>query len=121
MTLPWRTAALALLLLLVAGCGMKKRGEASYYGPGFAGRPTASGETFDPQAFTAAHKSLPFGTLVRVHNEETGRTVIVRINDRFPGTKGRIIDLSQASFEAIAPPSQGVAPVRLEILEKPGD
>ena len=66
---------------------------------------------------TAAHKTLPFGTRVRVTNLDNDRTVTVRINDRFPGTKGRIIDLSEASFAAIAPTSQGIARVRVEVLD----
>jgi rare lipoprotein A len=116
---PLALLLLACLVVTTAACGTRTRGEASYYGPGFAGKQTASGENFDPRAFTAAHKTLPFGTLIRVHNVDNGRTVIVRVNDRFPGTKGRVIDLSEAAFGAIAPHSQGVVRVRLEILERP--
>lgn len=86
-------------------------GKASWYGPGFHGRRTASGETFNQNALTAAHRSLPFGTQVRVVNEQTGRSVVVRINDRGPHVRGRIIDLSRASAQAIG--VSGAAAVRL--------
>jgi rare lipoprotein A len=76
-------------------------GPASWYGPGFQGRRTASGETFDTNELTAAHRTLPFGTRVRVVNERTGRSVVVRINDRGPYAHGRVIDLSHASAQAI--------------------
>ncbi len=78
-----------------------QNGQASWYGPGFHGRRTASGETFDTNALTAAHRSLPFGTRVRVVNKRTGRSVVVRINDRGPYAHGRVIDLSRASAQAI--------------------
>ena len=78
-----------------------QRGAASWYGPGFHGRKTASGERFNTHALTAAHKTLPFGARVKVTNEKTGRAVVVRINDRGPYAHGRIIDLSQASAHAI--------------------
>ena len=74
---------------------------ASWYGPGFHGRRTASGEIFNTGAYTAAHRSLPFGTKVRVVNVTTGRSVIVRINDRGSFIRGRIIDLSKAAAQAI--------------------
>jgi rare lipoprotein A len=76
-------------------------GRASWYGPGFHGRRTASGETFNANALTAAHRTLPFGTRVRVMNKSTGRSVVVRINDRGPYAHGRVIDLSRASAQAI--------------------
>lgn len=76
-------------------------GRASWYGPGFHGRKTASGETFNANALTAAHRTLPFGTRVRVMNKSTGRSVVVRINDRGPYAHGRVIDLSRASAQAI--------------------
>jgi len=91
-------------------------GKASWYGPGFAGRRTASGEVFDPAQLTAAHRSLPFGTLVRVVNLENGRSVEVRINDRGPFKPGRVIDLSRAAAERIAMVSSGVVRVRVEPL-----
>ena len=76
-------------------------GRASWYGPGFHGRRTASGETFNANALTAAHRTLPFGTRVRVINKSTGQSVVVRINDRGPYAHGRVIDLSRASARAI--------------------
>ena len=89
-------------------------GEASWYGPGLHGRRTASGEVFDSNAMTAAHRSLPFGTLVKVTNHRTGRSTVVRINDRGPYARGRIIDLSRASAEAIG--ITGVSTVSLARL-----
>jgi rare lipoprotein A len=79
----------------------QQRGMASWYGPGFQGRKTASGERFNTNSLTAAHRSLPFGSRVRVTNERTGRSVVVRINDRGPFVRGRVIDLSTASARAI--------------------
>jgi rare lipoprotein A len=76
-------------------------GNASWYGPGFHGRRTASGETFNQNALTAAHKSLPFGTRVRVVNQQTGGSVVVRINDRGPFVRGRVIDLTPAGARAL--------------------
>jgi rare lipoprotein A len=78
-----------------------QRGRASWYGAAHEGRRTANGETFRSGAMTAAHRTLPFGTHVRVRRESTGRSVIVRINDRGPFAKGRIIDLSRAAAQAI--------------------
>jgi rare lipoprotein A len=89
------------------------RGQASFYGRGLQGRRTASGERFDRKALTAAHPTLPFGTLVQVENLITGRSVIVRINDRGPYARGRIIDLSEAAGGAIG--LRGVAPVRITL------
>lgn len=86
-------------------------GLASWYGPGFQGRRTASGERFDTGAFTAAHRTLPFGTRVRVVNVNTGRSVVVRINDRGPFVRGRVIDLSKAAARAIG--MSGVARIVL--------
>ncbi len=76
-------------------------GMASWYGPGFHGRKTASGERFDQNALTAAHRSLPFGTKVKVVDQTTGRSIVVRINDRGPFAHGRVIDLSKASAAAL--------------------
>ena len=91
-------------------------GRASWYGPGFHGRRTANGEIFNSNAMTAAHRSLPFGTRVRVTNVRNGRSVIVRINDRGPFIGGRIIDVSAGAARRLNMISSGVAPVRLEIL-----
>lgn len=104
----------------VAGSGHELVGDASWYGPGFAGRLTASGEVFDPSELTAAHKTLPFNTRVRVTNLTNGRTVVVRINDRGPFKPGRVIDLSRAAAERIGLVRAGIAPVRLELLTGDG-
>ena len=82
-------------------------GVASWYGPGFHGRKTANGERFDTGDMTAAHKTLPFGTRVLVHNPRTGKEVVVRINDRGPFTPGRVIDLSGAAASAIGIKARG--------------
>lgn len=94
-------AAHAQLRAAPAGDGALDRGIASWYGPRFHGRRTASGERFDMRALTAAHPTLPFGTVVRVENPESGRSVDVRINDRGPHIKARIIDLSRAAARAL--------------------
>ena len=77
------------------------KGVASWYGPGFHGKKTANGERFNTNDLTAAHKTLPFGTQVRVTNEQTGKSVVVRINDRGPYAHGRVIDLSKAAAQAV--------------------
>jgi len=94
-------------------------GNASWYGPNFAGRLTSDGEIFDPSQLTAAHRTLPFGTLVKVTNLVNGESVVVRINDRGPFKPNRIIDLSRAAAEAIHMKSMGVARVKLEPLALP--
>ncbi len=96
-------------------------GIASWYGPGFHGRRTASGDRFDQNDLTAAHKTLPFNTRVRVTSVVTGRSVIVTINDRGPYVRGRMIDLSAAAARAIGMRGRGVGKVRLEVLETPLD
>lgn len=88
-------------------------GTASFYGAAFRGRATASGERFNPDAMTAAHRTLPFGTCLRVENPAAGRAVRVRVNDRGPYSGGRILDLSEAAARALAFVRQGVAHVRL--------
>ena len=97
------------------------RGLASWYGPRFHGRRTASGEKFDMHALTAAHPSLPFGSIVRVENPETGRSVDVRINDRGPHIKQRIIDLSRAAARALGllDSGRGTNAVVLKLLKQP--
>jgi rare lipoprotein A len=92
------------------------QGIASFYGREFAGRPTATGERFNPEAMTAAHRSLPFGTRVRVTNARNGRSVVVRINDRGPFIRGRVIDLSTGAARSIGMINSGVAPVKIEVL-----
>lgn len=91
-------------------------GVASWYGPGFQGRPTANGEIYDQNALTAAHKTLPFGTKVMVTNLRTGNRVIVRINDRGPFIEGRTIDLSRNAAAALDMLGAGVEVVRLDIV-----
>jgi rare lipoprotein A len=89
-------------------------GKASYYGNGFHGSKTASGEQFDKKEFTAAHRSLPFGTIVRVTNLNNGRMVFVKINDRGPFIKNRIIDLSRAAATQLGLVDNGVGSVKIE-------
>jgi rare lipoprotein A len=84
-----------------------QRGVASWYGPGFHGRRTANGEKYDMHDMTAAHKTLPFGTRVLVHNPRTGKEVVVRINDRGPFVRGRVIDLSKAAAGALGIKARG--------------
>lgn len=95
------------------------RGTASWYGPGFHGNRSANGEIFNQNALTAAHRSLPFGTRVKVTNLNNGLSVVVRINDRGPYSGGRIIDLSAGAARIIGIVNTGVAPVNLEVLGKP--
>ncbi len=94
--------------------GNVQRGIASWYGEA---QMTASGERFDPRGMTAAHRTLPLGTRVRVTNTRNGRSVIVRINDRGPYGKGRIIDLSEAAAKQLDMIDAGVAPVTLEVVK----
>jgi rare lipoprotein A len=89
-------------------------GAASWYGPGFHGKKTANGERFNTNDLTAAHKTLPFGTQLRVTNERTGKSVVVRINDRGPYAHGRVIDLSKAAADAVG--ISGVGKVTLAKL-----
>ncbi len=130
---PARSAALAALLLAAtAACagrrapdvetvepGWSEEGTASWYGPGFHGRPTASGETFDMDAMTAAHPSLPLGTRVRVTVLETGRNTVVRVNDRGPFVDDRIVDVSRAAARRLGFLEAGTARVRVEVVEAP--
>jgi len=91
-------------------------GQASWYGPGFYGNRTANGEVFRPGTMTAAHRSLPFGTRVRVTNLNNGRTAVVRINDRGPFHGSRIIDLAHGAAQQLGVTSSGLAQVKLEVL-----
>jgi rare lipoprotein A len=86
-------------------------GGASWYGPGFHGKKTASGERFNENAMTAAHKTLPLGTVVKVTNQRTGKSIKVTINDRGPFAKGRIIDLSKAAAARLGTKNAGVGKV----------
>lgn len=118
------------VLLLVQACssdpgpatspaspGYSAEGKASFYGSRHHGRKTASGERFDKNALTAAHKTLPFGSRVRVVNLRNRQSVVVRINDRGPYARGRIIDLSEQAARQLNMIRDGVVPVRLELLE----
>jgi rare lipoprotein A len=91
-------------------------GVASWYGGKFHGRKTANGERYDMHKLTAAHKTLPFGTKVRVTNSRNGKSVVVRINDRGPFVGSRVIDLSRGAASAVGMIDSGVARVKLEIL-----
>lgn len=95
-------------------------GEASFYARMLEGRPTASGERYRGEELTAAHRTLPFGTLLRVTNLANGRTVVVRVNDRGPFHRSRILDLSRAAAEQLGMVRRGLARVRLEVLEAAG-
>jgi rare lipoprotein A len=95
-----------------------QRGEASFYADFFAGRLTANGERYNPKAYTAAHRTLPFGSVVRVVYEKTGAWVLVRINDRGPYAKGRLIDLSRTAATRLSMVKDGVVRVRVELLER---
>jgi rare lipoprotein A len=93
------------------------KGTASWYGPGFHGKKTASGEIYDQSKLTAAHKTLPLGTKARVTNLDNGNAVEVEINDRGPFVNGRIIDLSRAAAGALGLVENGTAPVKVEVIE----
>ena len=100
-----------------AEIGLKIKGEASYYGPGFHGKQTASGEIFDQDDFTCAHKSLPFGTKLKVVRVDNGSSVVVRVNDRGPYVDGRILDLSVAAGKKIGLDMVGHAEVVATVIE----
>jgi len=127
------TVLLMLATALTAGCSSQQpkpvqkhtthkkssytqSGKASYYASKFQGRKTASGQRYDQNAKTAAHRSLPFGTKVKVTNVSNGKSVVVRINDRGPFVKGRIIDLSRSAFASIGNPRAGVISVKIAVL-----
>ncbi|MEH6389152.1 MAG: septal ring lytic transglycosylase RlpA family protein [Pseudomonas profundi] len=122
--------SLVAVILVVAGCttapapsgsqgdwvGYKQSGQASFYGDKFQNRKTANGERYKHGLSTAAHRKLPFGSKVKVTNTANGKSVIVRINDRGPFVRGRVIDLSKSAFASIGNPSAGLLKVRLEVL-----
>ena len=99
--------------------GAVQVGQASWYGPKFHGRTTANGERFDMNRSSAAHKTLPFGTVVEVHNLDNGRKIRVRINDRGPFIRGRILDLSRAAAEDIGMIGRGVVDIELALVSWP--
>ncbi|MBI4514510.1 MAG: septal ring lytic transglycosylase RlpA family protein [Deltaproteobacteria bacterium] len=128
----WRHAGVVALAVLVCGCGLfgsrrpapiqpqagaSQTGVASWYGPGFHGNPTSSGEIYDQDDLTAAHPSLPLGSRVAVTNLQNGRSVEVRVNDRGPFVAGRVIDLSRAAARHLGMIGPGTAPVRIEVLD----
>ena len=96
-------------------------GIASWYGPGFHGNLTSNGETYDMHTMTAAHKSLPFNTIVKVVDLDTRKSITVRINDRGPFIRGRIIDLSLAAAQELGSDQKGIARVGLIVVEWPDD
>jgi rare lipoprotein A len=106
-----------LVLLARAGGVDLGSGGASYYSNEFAGRRTASGEAFNPKALTAAHRTARFGSQIRVTHLGNGRQVVVRINDRGPWTRGRIIDLSYAAAKKIGMHNSGTAKVKLTLVD----
>ncbi len=92
-------------------------GEVSYYGPGFHGKTTANGETYNQNAMTCAHKTLPFNTKLKITNLANNKSVVLRVNDRGPYKKGRIVDLSVAGAKKIGLIQMGVAKAKVEILQ----
>ena len=112
-------ATLMWILILVALPVMAgaEEGSASYYADSLSGNPTASGEPYDKNAFTAAHRTLAFDTMVQVTNLDNGKSVVVRINDRGPHAKNRIIDVSGAAAKQLGLMDSGSAKVRLEVRE----
>jgi rare lipoprotein A len=99
-----------------AASGDVTEGKVAYYGRKFAGRKTASGERFNPAAMTMAHKTLPFGTMVRVTNLKTNKSVVVRVNDRGPTTPDRIGDVSQGAAAKLRMLRSGVVQAKLEVV-----
>ncbi|WP_213879178.1 septal ring lytic transglycosylase RlpA family protein [Pseudomonas sp. dw_358] len=122
----WHPISLFLLFALLAGCagqeatidprGYNETGTASFYGAQHQGKRTASGERFDQADLTAAHRRLPFGTRVQVTNLGNGRSVVVRVNDRGPHTRSRLIDVSRAAAEQLGMIGSGTAQVRVQSL-----
>jgi rare lipoprotein A len=101
---------------LQSSAGFVQTGIASWYGPDFHGKKTSNGETYDMHAMTAAHKTLPLGVFVKVQNRDNGREAVVRVNDRGPFVKGRVIDLSYTAAKMLGVDIAGTAPVRIEAL-----
>ena len=134
----WGSGLIILMMsVLIAGCasrpsattsttastktkglvGFTEKGQASYYGSKHQGKKTASGEPFKQELKTAAHKTIPFGAMVKVTNVDNEKSVVVRINDRGPFVRGRIIDLSSSAFNAIGSTAKGMLKVELEVIK----
>jgi rare lipoprotein A len=117
------TAALFATLPLssfAAGPGTVQKGIASYYHDSLHGNKTASGQIYNKNKMSAAHKSLPLGSKVRVTDVRTGNSIVVRVNDRGPFVKGRIIDLSRQAAKQLGMIKKGITPVKVEVLSVPG-
>ena len=112
-------ALIGLVLLYQVAGPYYEVGIASWYGPGFDGNFTANGEVYDMNGISAAHKTLPFGTIVRVVEFSTGKSIIVRINDRGPFIEGRIIDLSKGAARKLGIIDKGITKVGLRIIRWP--
>lgn len=112
--------AFVVCCIILTSCGkfITESGKASYYANSFNGKKTASGETFNNKKLTAAHKTLPFGTVVRVTNTSNGKTVKVTITDRGPFVKGRVIDLTEKAASKIGMLDQGIAQVEIKYRKK---
>ena len=123
-----RTLFVISFFMLLSGCssltpdgrnnwiGYTESGQASFYADKFQNRKTASGEPYKHNLYTAAHKSVPFGTRIKVTNKSNGKSVIVKINDRGPFVKGRVIDLSKSAFSSIGSLSAGLINVKIEVV-----
>lgn len=128
MVMVFKRALLCVVMISLGACstlgpgadgnwvGYTESGEASYYADRHQNQKTASGERYQHAATTAAHKTLPFGTRVKVTNVTNGKSVVVRINDRGPFVRGRIIDLSKSAFASIANLRAGVVKVKIEVV-----
>lgn len=121
-----KTAAKAIVFVIMAfttlGLGAQTyKGKASFYGPGFNGRKCANGQVFDMNKLTCAHKTLPFGTMLKVTNLKNGKSTIVEVTDRGPYVRGRIIDLSKSAAEKIDMIKAGVANVEIEVMKSDND
>lgn len=99
--------------------GYRESGVASWYGQDFHGRPTANGEIYDMYGLSAAHRLMPLGTIAKVTNRENGRSVAVKVNDRGPFVRGRILDLSYGAAKELEMTAAGTAPVTIEVIERP--
>ena len=108
----------SILVQALAAMAQEYVGKASFYGPGFHGRRAANGSIYDMNEMTCAHKSLPFGSILKVTNQNNGKSITVKVTDRGPYVKGRIIDLSVAAAKEIDMVDKGVVPVKVEVIER---